>query len=139
MDREGRFWHDGALVENEAMVAALHSWIARHPDNDRYILTNGYDWTYFIVDDVPYFITSVQVRPDAVEVTLSDRTTEPLSTEGLHTGEDGGLYARVKDGAFPAKFTRHAQLGLEPAMVPLDDERVGLRIGDRTVEVGPAS
>jgi len=135
LDREGRFWHDGGLVENAALVRALHSWIARHPDDGRYILTNGYDWTYFAVEDVPYFITSVQVRPDGIAVTLSDESSEDLEAEGLRVGEDGGLYAKVKAGAFPAKFTRHAQFALEPAMVDLGD-RVGLRFGDRTVEVG---
>lgn len=138
LDREGRFWHDDGLIENEALVKALHSWIARHPDDGRYILTNGYDWTYFTVEDVPYFVTSVRVQDDAIELTLSDESTEPLRPEGLRTGADGALYAKVKDGSFPAKFSRHAQIGLEPAMVPIDDERVGLRIGDRTVEVRTA-
>jgi hypothetical protein len=135
LDREGRFWHDGGLVENDALVRALHSWIARHPDDGRYILTNGYDWTYFAVEDVPYFITSVRVRPDGIVVTLSDESSEDLEAEGLRVGEDGGLYAKVKGGTFPAKFTRHAQIALEPAMVDLGDA-VGLRFGDRTVAVG---
>lgn len=136
LDRQGRFWHDGDLVENEALSQALHRWIARHPDDGRYILTNGYDWTYFVVDDAPYFVTSAQVAEDRIDVTLSDGTTEALSSEGLRTGQDGALYAMVKGGEFPAKFSRHAQIALEPAMVPIDEERVGLRIGDRTVVIG---
>ncbi len=135
LDREGRFWHDGGLVENEALARALHSWIARHPDDGRYILTNGYDWTYFVVDDVPYFVTAVDVGEGGIELTLSDETRESMTSEGLRTGEDGALYVTVK-GSFPAKFTRHAQIALEPAMVELDDDQVGLRIGDRTVAVG---
>lgn len=135
LDREGRFWHDGALVENEALARALHSWIARHPDDGRYILTNGYDWTYFTVEDVPYFVMSVRVREDGIGLVLSDGSEEDLSVEGLGTGADGALYVRVKSGAFAGKFTRHAQVSLEPAMVELGEERIGLRVGDRTVEV----
>ena len=45
---------------------ALHAWISRHPDDGRYILTNGYDWTYFTVDDAPYFVRSLRVEPERV-------------------------------------------------------------------------
>ena len=71
--RRGRFFHDDALVEHPKLAAALHTWIARHPDDGRYILTNGYDWTYFTVDDVPFFVRSLRDRRsgDAILV-LSD-------------------------------------------------------------------
>jgi len=136
LDREGRFWHDGGLVENERLAQALHGWIARHPDDGRYILTNGYDWTYFTVEDVPYFVQAIEITPDGIDLTLSDGTTEGLSTEGLRSGDDGALNTRVKGGEFPAKFSRHAQIALEPAMVDLGEDRVGLRVGGETVEVG---
>ena len=39
----------------------------RHPDDGRYILTNGYDWTYFTVDDAPYLRAQrCASTPDAV-------------------------------------------------------------------------
>lgn len=136
LDRDGRFWHDGELVENEALARALHSWIAKHPDDGRYILTNGYDWTYFMVDDAPYFVVAASVREDGIGLVLSDETTEDLVLEGVRTGEDGALYVRVKGGGFPAKFTRHAQISLEPAMVELGGERVGIRVGERVIELG---
>ena len=53
-----------ARVEHAGLAAALHSWISRHPDDGRYILTNGYDWTYFTVDDAPYFVRSLRIEPD---------------------------------------------------------------------------
>ena len=41
------------LAESEPGLArALASWIARHPDDGRFILTNGYDWTYFTVEKI---------------------------------------------------------------------------------------
>jgi len=54
LDAEGRFWHDGELVVHPSLESALHTWIARHPDDGRFILTNGYDWTYFRVEDAPF-------------------------------------------------------------------------------------
>src|SRR6185369_14137299 len=85
LDGEGRFHHDDALVEHAKLAAALHTWIGRHPDNGRFILTNGYDWTYFKVDDVPFFVRSIRVENGEAErderdavLVLSDGTEEPL-------------------------------------------------------------
>jgi hypothetical protein len=134
LDAAGRFWHDGALVEHAALARALHKWIARHPDDGRFILTNGYDWTYFAVDDAPYFVTSVALRADGIALVLSDESEEPLDPTGLRAGPDGALYARVKGGAFEAKFSRHAQIALGPAIEEGPGGATVLRVGDRMVE-----
>jgi hypothetical protein len=135
LDSAGRFWHDGAVVESGPLSRALHRWIARHPDDGRYILTNGYDWTYFTVDDAPYFVTSVLVHDGGIRLTLTDESEEALRAEGLRIGSDGALYAQVKSGAFEAKFTQHAQRSLEPAMAEGAEGTVVLRIGDREVVI----
>jgi len=118
LDGEGRFFHDQAPVEHPKLAEALHTWIARHPDDGRYILTNGYDWTYFIVDDVPYFVRSVRAEGGDAILVLSDGTTEPLDPSSLRTNERGELYLTVKRGAkggpFDAKMTRFAQTQLAP-------------------------
>ena len=136
LDAAGRFWHDGAVVESGPLANALHRWIARHPDDGRTILTNGYDWTYFTVEDVAYFVTSVRVREDGIGLTLTDESEEDLGADGLRIGADGALYTPVKGGAFEAKFTRHAQLALEPAMKEREDGAVTLCIGNREVVLG---
>ena len=41
LDGEGRFFHDDEPVAHPKLAAALHTWIARHPDDGRYILTAG--------------------------------------------------------------------------------------------------
>ena len=63
LDADGRFFHEGERVEHPGLEAAMHTWIARHPDDGRYILTNGYDWTYFTVDDVPFFVPGAGPAP----------------------------------------------------------------------------
>ena len=60
LDAEGHFFHDGAPVEHAKLADAMHTWIARHPDDGRYILSNGYDWSYFTVEDAPFVVRSVQ-------------------------------------------------------------------------------
>lgn len=118
LDREGRFFHDDAPVEHPKLRDALHTWIARHPDDGRYILTNGYDWTYFVVEDVPYFVRSVRDEGGDAILALSDGTDEPLDPSTLSANERGELYMKVKatakGGPFDAKMTRHAQTQLGP-------------------------
>jgi hypothetical protein len=138
LDGEGRFWHEGRRVEHAGLAAAFHSWIARHPDDGRYILTNGYDWTYFIVDDAPYFVRSLGIEPDRIHLVLSDGTEEAWDPETTRVGSDGALYAVVKRGAaqgpYEAKFTRHAQVSLEPVLV--DAAGPAVRIGATSHAIG---
>src|SRR6187455_615956 len=72
LDAQGRFWHDGALVEHPGMARAFAGWIGRHPDNGRFILSNDFDWTYFTVRDVPLFVRSVRAVGGAPSAELSD-------------------------------------------------------------------
>jgi hypothetical protein len=144
LDAGGRFWHDGVQVEHAGLSAAFHSWISRHPDDGRYILTNGYDWTYFTVDDAPYFVRSVRIEADRVVLLLSDATEESWDPTTTRVGADAALYARVKSaargGPYEAKFTSHAQASLAPVLV--EDDAAGVaavRIGGSTVLVGAAA
>jgi uncharacterized protein len=138
LDGDGRFWHDGALIERPALQAALHRWIRRHPEDGRYILENGYDWCYFAVDDVPCFVTALRAAADALVLTLADGTEEPLDPATLREGPGGALYARVKahgpGGAWAAKLTRAAQAALAPFVVEEEADGGGrpcLEVGGR--------
>jgi uncharacterized protein len=137
LDGDGYFHHDQAAVEHPKLAQALHTWIARHPDDGRYILTNGYDWTYFIVDDVPYFVRSVRNDEGDAVLALSDGTEEPLDPATLRLGGRGDLYLKVKAGAkggpFDAKMTRHAQTQLDPF---LREESEGETAGEIAGEAG---
>lgn len=127
LDGRGRFWHDDELVTHPKMAQAFATWIARHPDDGRFILTNGYDWTYFTVDDVPFFVKGVHIGTDRVRLVLSDETDELLDAKTLSLGENGALYVKVKDGSFEARFTPEAQTLLAPLLVGEDSEvRVSL-------------
>jgi len=140
LDREGRFWHAGELVEHPGLAAGMHTWIARHPDDGRYILTNGYDWTYFTVEDAPFAVRSLRREGDAVILVLSDATEEPWDPRRTRTGEGGALYVEVKAdasrGPFEARFTRAAQSSLEPLLEPAADGRPGIRLQGEVVPIG---
>ncbi len=135
---DGVFLHDGDVVRHPKLAEAMHRWISRHPDDGRYILTNGYDWTYFTVEDAPYTVVAVKDEAGSPVLRLSDGSEEPLDPEGVLVGPDDSLYARVKasspHGPFEARFSRYAQAaGLapflsEPAANP---GRVELVVGGR--------
>jgi hypothetical protein len=132
LDGEGRFFHEGERVEHPGLEAAMHTWIARHPDDKRFILTNGYDWTYFTVEDVPFFVRSVRVEPERVVLRLSDGSEEAWDAEKTRLSGDR-IYTAVKGGAFDARFDRHAQNALGPILEETPDGRFAVKIGSRLV------
>ncbi len=138
LDARGRFWHDGAPVRHAGLAAALHRWIRRHPDNGRYVLSNGYDWTYLTVDDAPYFVQRLRTEPDRIVLTLSDETEELFDPVATRIGRGDAIYVQVKraapDGLYEAKFTPHAQGSLGAMLVDADVPSV--RIGAKVIPIG---
>jgi len=128
LDAEGRFHHDGALVEHGGMARAFASWIDRHPDDGRFILNNGYDWSYFRVDDVPFFVLGVREQSGRLELRLSDGSESPLDPTELSVGSRGALYTTVKNGKFRARFTQAAQMALAPWLAEAENGDVLLEI-----------
>lgn len=120
LDKNGQFHHDGEPVEHAGLHRGFASWIGVHPDDGRFILENGYDWTYFTVEDTPYFITSLRGDSERIIVALFDGTEEELSLTSLRIGEDDVLRAKVKGGRYEARFSRQAQLMIAPFLA--DDE-----------------
>jgi hypothetical protein len=114
LDASGRFWNEGRLIEHQAMSAAFASWIRRHPDDGRYVLTNGYDWTYFTVEDAPFVVRHVEERGGNAILSLFDGTEEPLDPSGVFVSPDGVLYVRVKCGEFEARLSAPAQSAMVP-------------------------
>jgi hypothetical protein len=142
LDREGRFFHEGILVEHPGLARGMHTWIRRHPDDGRFILSNGYDWVYIAVEDAPFFVRRIEPEEGRIWLELSDGTREPWDLAHSRIGEGGALYAPVKasseGGPFAAKFTRHAQLALAPLLKQRGD-RVAVEFGGRSVVIGESA
>jgi uncharacterized protein len=138
LDRDGRFWHDGARVDHPALEEALHRWIARHPDDGRFILTNGYDWCYFRVEDTPYVVRAVRIEDVEgcrATLVLSDGSEASLEPQALFVSPEGVVYTRLDKpgGVFEARFSRHAQASLAPLLVSAEPPCVC--VGDVTAEL----
>jgi hypothetical protein len=125
LSKDGRFFHEGAPVEHLGMQRAFAAWLRRHPDDGRYILSNGYDWSYLTVEGPAYFVRSV-IGGEHPQLELLDGRSLPLDAKSLRCDEEGGLWLRLPDGQ-EARFTGSAQRELEPWLAD-QDGRVGLRI-----------
>ena len=136
LDERGRFWNGPFQIDHAAMTRAFASWIRRHPDDGRFILTNGYDWTYFTVRDAPFFVRGARTeQEDRVILELFDGTEEPLDPSAVSASTDGILYARVKGGAYSARFLAGAQAQMVDV---IDEDAHGepcLRLAGRTYAI----
>jgi len=115
LDAEGRFFHDGDPVEHRGLAKAFATWVRRHPDDGRYILSNDYDWCYFTVAATPLFVRGLRIEDDGVALRLFDGTEARLDPATLSVDEEGHLRCVVR-GDMPARFLRAAQLEIEPLL-----------------------
>jgi uncharacterized protein len=128
LDDVGRFWNGSIPIDHEAMSNAFASWISIHPDDGRFILTNGYDWTYFTVKDAPFLVRHVENTPSGVSLRLFDGTEECLDPSTVTMSPEGVLYARVKGGRFEARFSRAAQAEMVDSVVEGPDGSPHVRV-----------
>lgn len=116
LSRAGRFFHEGAPVEHPGMHKAFASWLTRHPDDGRFILSNGYDWSYLTVEGASRFVQAVHARAGRPELELLDGQELPLDAAQLSCDAEGKLWVVLPDGE-QACFTAAAQLQLAPWLV----------------------
>jgi hypothetical protein len=113
LSKEGRFFHDGEPVEHAGMHQAFASWLRRHPDDGRYILSNGYDWTYLTVEGPCRFVRAVRAVDGRPQLVLLDGLEARLEPHALRVDQQGKLSVELPGGE-PASFTAAAQLELSP-------------------------
>lgn len=140
LTRDGRFFHAGAPVEHPGMQRAFASWLTRHPDDGRYILSNGYDWSYLTVEGAAYFVRGVFTPAragDAPELELLDGRRLTLDPRALSVDAEGRLWSSLPDGE-RACFTPAAQLGLGPWLAEREG-RVGVEIAGQFWPLGAST
>jgi hypothetical protein len=113
LSKEGRFFHDGEPVAHPGMHRAFASWLTRHPDDGRYILSNGYDWTYLTVEGAARFVQEVRSADGRPLLVLFDGLEARLDPRALRADGEGKLSVALPGGE-PASFTASAQLELSP-------------------------
>src|SRR5690606_13637499 len=87
LDREGRFWHDGRRVEHPGMARSFAAWMDRHPVDGRFILNNGYDWTYLEVEDAPCHVRTLYGRPASAPAPSAPAPSAPAPSAPAPSGD----------------------------------------------------
>src|SRR5438270_4692108 len=88
LDREGRFWHRGDLLEHARTVAALHRGMHRAEDG-RWAVRIGSEWAYVDVEDAARFVCRVEIGGEALRAQLADGEWVEIDPATLVSGEIG--------------------------------------------------
>jgi hypothetical protein len=119
LDREGRFWHEGAPVEHPLVAQAFHRGLGRAPDG-RPTITFGRTWCYFTADGALYqartaaCVTGPGGTLQSCVLRLDDATDDEvlLVPGSIGIDHEGVLHVRVKEGREWARLLPAAQAEL---------------------------
>jgi tRNA threonylcarbamoyl adenosine modification protein YeaZ len=139
LDRQGRWWHEGQLVEHPRLVAALHRWLDRD-EQGRYVLRLDADRTARVeVEDAPYIVRTLELdgpgRAVRIYLHLSDDSEEELDYASLRVGGDNALYCGGIKGRFEARFSRQAYY-LLGELIEATEEGFALRAAGELWPIG---
>jgi len=132
LDKEGRFWHRGGLVEHARTVAVLHQGIHRAADG-RWATRIGKDWAYLEVEDAALWVRRIEPKGMALRGQLASGDWADVDPTTLAAGVDDALYLRI--GGERARLTRDAQLSLSDHLRE-DEDGFLLRLGARAFRIG---
>ena len=140
LDRDGRWWHEGTLVQHERLAAALHRWLDRLDDGRLVVRLDEARHAYVEVEDAPYLVRTLDPTDgERARLTLSDGSEKALDPATLAVGADDALYCRVKGGRFEARFSRGAHNTLARQVEEDGGSGFALRLGGRLWPVGRRS
>lgn len=108
LDREGRFWHEGAEVTHERFRQTLLKWLDLLPDGRPILRLDDTRYAYLDVDDALLLVTSLRWEDDRAIVSLNDGSSEELCYDSLEQGPEHAMYCRVRDARLRARITTPA-------------------------------
>ena len=131
LDAQGRWWHDGELIEHPGIIEAFNRGLSPTQDG-RFRLQFGADWCFVEVEDAAYRVLAIDRTPDEqLSVRLTDGTIERLDPETLYLGADGALMCQVKQGRAKAKFSREAHFALGSHFEAMPQGDLVLTVGEK--------
>ena len=117
IDKDGYWFHKGAKIIRRDYIRSFFQNMELDT-RGRYVLTWQGKQCFLDVEDTAFVVWNISFRNakehsvERVELSLSDDAGEDLAPETLFVGKDNVLYCRVKNGAFPARFSRAAYYSL---------------------------
>jgi len=113
IDKEGHWFHEGVEMIRRDFIRLFYRNMELDSEGRHVILLKGQkclvevEDTAFVVQSAAH-MESHGAEEARITLLLSDDTEEDLAPETLFVGDENVLYCRVKDRAFPARFTRSA-------------------------------
>lgn len=138
VDVDGLIWQGEESYDEPAIYEMFHRGMAREQDGRLYAVCEG-ERCWVDAADTPFVVDSVRIAQDrgaviGVTLVLKGGIEEPLDPASLSVGEENVLYTMVRDGEFPARFSRKAYYELARHIVEepgSDGEEFVLVIGGR--------
>ncbi|MBI4772898.1 MAG: DUF1285 domain-containing protein [Deltaproteobacteria bacterium] len=111
IDKEGNWYHKGAPMVHKPFILDFYRNLFMD-EHGRCVIQWDGKLCEVDVEDTPIVVRSVE-RPSEGErrkviLVLSDETREELDLDSLWIGSENVLYAKVRQGAMPARFLRPA-------------------------------
>ncbi len=108
LDREGRFWHEGAEVTHPGFRRALLRWLDRLPDGRPILRLDEKRYAYVEVEDAELLALSARWAGERAILVLNDESEEELDPTTIELGAGGALYCSVRGGGLTARITTPA-------------------------------
>ena len=126
--RDGNWYTDDERIDNLRIATLFSNSIRQNPDGS-YFLQVGDERASITVEDTPFVVRTLEDDElGGFIVVLNDDTREELDAGTLEVGADHVLYARVKSGAYRARFLRNAYYHLADRLETDDAGRFFVRI-----------
>jgi uncharacterized protein len=135
IDRDGVWLHEGVEVTHPGVLRNLHANL--RAEGESYFLQVGPSRIPVTVDDAPYVVLRLAVRPDgALHGQLTDGESEAIDPATLRLDARGVPYCRVKAGRFRARLSVAAWLQLAPYLeAEPGSDRSTLVLGGRRLPI----
>lgn len=119
IDVDGIVWLGDEWYEDPIVYRAFFDHITRTTDGRLHADCLG-ERCWIEPEDAPFVVQGIDIAADGsrAKLVLTGGIEEALDPATLEVGRDNVLYARVKDGAFPARFTRKAYYELARHITP---------------------
>ena len=109
--RDGHWYSDDEPIPNPRIALLFARHLCRREDGWWIIM--GDERAPVTVEDTPWVVVRVDGSPeDGFTIGLNDQSSENLFLPDLQMGENGVLYAPIRDGAHRVRFLRAPQAEL---------------------------
>jgi hypothetical protein len=113
IDRDGVWYFRGAVMFRREIVNYFYEHL-RLDEEGRYWIDLGHDCCVVEVEDTPFVVRAVyrnrkkKGKGDRIDLLLCDEKVEALDPTSLFLTEENVPYCTVREGRFPARFSRPA-------------------------------